>query len=153
MVRTEKLNMLKEYFKVGIKRLSENPESAFEKSVNVQESIFNSMPEESHELLKEVSTQFGNEVINEVMTSCMTELLVEDPVAMANLLKNVVDYTVKLELESREKEKCLVEFRDLVKEVSGKIGKLGSQIVFDLDYCEDVVYRIEQLKKMLISEN
>lgn len=149
VIPMEKLNTLKKYFKVGIERLLENPESAFEKSVNVQESIFNNMPEEGIKLLKEMNIQFGKQTINDLMTSSMTELLIEKPGMMANLLKQVVDYTVKLELEAVKIEKHQVEFKRLVKEVSEKRGEPGSQIVLGLDYREDLGSRIEQLKRIL----
>lgn len=150
MAQMEKLNALKEYFKEGIKRLLENPESAFGKSVSVQEAIFNSMPKEGFEMLKEMNIQFGSKAINDLMTASMTELLVENPGMMANLLKHVVDFTVKLEDEAKEAEKSRVVFKDLVKEVSERTGDPGSQIILGLDYRESVENRIAQLEKMLI---
>jgi len=145
----EKLDILKKYFKVGIERLLENSESAFEKSINVQEAIFNNMPKEGIELLKEINIQFGKRAVNDLMTTSMTELLIEKPGMMAHLLKQVVDYTTKLELESIEEEKHQVEFKRLVEEASEKTGEPGSRIVFGLDYREGIESRIEQLEKML----
>jgi hypothetical protein len=153
MTQAEKLNTLKEYFKEGIKRLLENPESAFGKSINVQEAIFNSMPKEGFEMLKEANTQFGGKAINDLMTTSMTELLVESPGMMADLLKQVVDFTAKLETEAEETEKHRMAFRELVKEVSEKTGEPGSRVILGLDYRESIDCRIEQLKEILISKD
>lgn len=153
MTQTEKLNTLKEYFKEGIKRLLENPESAFGKSINVQEAIFSSMPKEGFEMLKEANTQFGGKAINDLMTASMTELLVENPGMMADLLKQVVDFTAKLETEAEEVEKHRTVFRELVKEVSEKTGEPGSRVILGLDYRESIDCRIEQLKEILISKD
>lgn len=152
MVQVEKLNILKKYFKVGIKRLLENPESAFEKSANVQESIFKSMSKEGTELLKEMNAQFGTEAISALMTTCMIELFAEDPTMMADLLKHSVDHVAKLENEFRKEEKIRMEFRKLVKEVSERTGEPGSKIVLGLDYSESIENRIEQLEKICLRE-
>lgn len=152
MVQVEKLNILKKHFKVGIKRLLEDPESAFEKSVNVQESIFKSMSKEGIELLKEMKVQFGTEMINNLMTACMTELLVENPMIMADLLKKTVEHANRLEDELEKEEESRIQFRELVKEVSERTGEPGSKIVLGLDYRESIENRIEQLEKMCLRE-
>lgn len=148
----EKLNVLKKYFKDGIKNLLENPESVFEQSGNVQEAIFKNMPKAALKLLKEMKTQYGDRVVNETMTGSMTELLVESPMVMADLLKSVVDYTAKLEGEAEGKRETRAKFRELVKEAAEKKGKPGSDIVLGLDYRENLEYRIGQLEKMLVEE-
>ena len=152
MIQAEKLNLLKKYFKAGIKRLLKNPESAFEKCMNVQDAIFKYMPKEATKLLKEVNLQFGQTVINEVMTATMTEMLVEDPMTMANLLKCIVDHTAKLELNGADRKRTQLKFRGLIKETAEKTGESGSKIVLGLDYREDLEYRIKQLEKILIEE-